>query len=221
MRYLIYLLAALNLFFLVWNVTQPPQESGDARALPPLPAGTRPIETLEELQAKEFADDISGVEQLTASKPPGAGQGMACRVLGPIAANWQVEAVAKRLGVSGFVARRRSSEIKVQTGYWIYLPAMERNDATRIVNLLDEANDREYFVGKDNVISLGAFVELSRAEVRLESARKHGLDPILEPTYENRRVHWLDLEIAPSREAELDTIIKEYPDIQVRNEGCP
>ena len=220
MRYMIYLLAALNLFFLLWNVAQPPPESGDARVLPPLPAGARYIETLEELQAKKFADDVSGLGRLTASKPPGAGQGLACRVLGPVAANWQAEAIARRLGVAGFVARRRSSEIKVQTGYWVYLPAMEHDDATRIVNLLDEANDSEYFVGKDNVISLGAFEDLSRAEVRLEGVRKLGLDPLLEPTYENRSVYWLDLEIATSREAELDTIMKEYPDIRVRNEGC-
>lgn len=221
MRYLIYLLAALNFFFLLWNVARPPPVDGDARVLPPLPATARPIVTLEELQAKEFADDVSGLGRLTTSKPPGAGKGMACRVLGPIASNWQVEALTRRLGVSGFVAQRRSSEIKVQTGYWIYLPAMEREDAMEIVNLLDEANDKEYFVGKDNVISLGAFEELSRAERRFESVRKLGLVPMLEPTYEKRRVHWLVLEIATSREAELDSIIQEHPDIQVRKEGCP
>ena len=221
MRYMIYLLAVLNLFFLLWNVAQTPPESGDVRVLPPSPAGASPIETLEESQATKFADDdVSGLGRLTATKPPGAGQGLACRVLGPVAANWQAEAIARRLGVSGFVARRRSSEIKVQTGYWVYLPTMEHDDATRIVNLLDEANDSEYFVGKDNMISLGAFEDLSRAEVRLESVRKLGLDPLLEPTYENRSVHWLDLEIATSREAELDTVMKEYPDIRVRNEGC-
>jgi hypothetical protein len=90
-----------------------------------------------------------------------------------------------------------------------------------VVKLLDEANDREYFVGRDNVISLGAFEEMSRAEVRLKSARKLGLDPLLEPTYETRSVYWLDLEIANSGEAELAIIIKEFPDIQIRAAACP
>jgi len=221
MRYLIYLLGAVNLVFFLWHAVQNEPAAGNVRVMPALPADTRSIQTLEEMRTEAGAADISRVGELTASLPPGAGQQPSCQVLGPISANWQVDAISKRLEVAGFASQRRSSEIKVQTGYWIYLPAMKRDAAMLVVKLLDEANDREYFVGRDNVISLGAFEEMSRAEVRLKSARKLGLDPLLEPTYETRSVYWLDLEIANSGEAELATIIKEFPDIQIREAACP
>ena len=61
---------------------------------------------------------------------------------------------------------------------------------------------------------------LSRAERRLKSARKLGLEPVLEPRYKTQTRHWLDLRLAAAREGDLAWIAEDYPDLELEPQTC-
>jgi len=213
MRHLIYLLVVVNLVFFLWHAIQGPAVNEVERELPPLPAGVRPLVTLQEREQ-------AAIEAATAAEPPGAGMPLACQSLGPFLTAAKLQAAQDRLEAAGYPGKQRTSEMDVQIGYWVYLPAMETGEAQAVAQLLDSQDDKEYLIGKDNVISLGAFKERSRAEIRLKSAREHGLDPLLEPRYRKRTVHWLDIDGPPVAGGELPLIIREFPDIQLQARAC-
>lgn len=213
MRYLIYLLVMANLGFFLWYATQDPAVNEAEQELPSLPKGVRRLVTLEEREQ-------AAPEAVTAAQPPGAGLTLACQSLGPFLSTGSLQTAKARLDQAGYPSEQRTSEMDVEIGYWIYLPAMESDKAQEITRLLDSKQDREYYIGKDNLIALGAFKEMSRAQIRLESVRKHGLDPVLEPRYKARTVHWLDIDGPKITDGELPAIMKELPDVQLQGRAC-
>lgn len=240
MRHLVYLLLIANVVYLGWNLLQDRSGGQLVRELPPLPAKVRPLVTLQELeqqqelqqrgqqeeavQGKQIAeqdmDDVAAVETLTDREPPGAGGGLLCQALGPFLATEQLDEVEERLAGQGLKTRRRSSEAQVENGWWVYLPAMPRAEAMKVVELLDDNNDREYFVGKDNFISLGTFRVLPRAERRMTQAHKIGLEPLLETLYSTETAYWLDMRLTSAPDGALAWIAEEYPDLKLEPLAC-
>jgi hypothetical protein len=241
MRHLIYLLVVANLIFFLWHLMQGIPEGTIAHDLPPLPPNARRLMTVEEMEQAQKAGEVSGIETITdleppaeeqASdtvseivattdlEPPGAGLPLTCHVLGPFQRTAEMQIIENRLSELGFEPKQRSSEMQKQIGYWVYLPPMERKEALQITQMLDENRDKEYYIGKENFISLGAFRETSRAKMRFRSIRKLGLDPVLEPRYTTRSVHWLDLD-GLVKEEDLGMIREKYPDIQIQEHVCP
>jgi hypothetical protein len=246
MRHLVYLLLIANLVYLGWNLYQ--NQVGDelVRELPPLPATARPLVTLQEWQQQQEEQrraqqkqeieqedevqgqqrveqevaDVAAIEALTQTEPPGAGASMLCQTLGPFLAMEQLEEVAERLGAFGVETSRRSSETRLENGWWVYLPAMPRAEAVEIMQLLDDNNDREYYVGKDNFIALGTFRVLERAERRMRDARKLGLEPLLEARYKTQATHWLDLRVTAARDGDLAWVVEKYPDLRLEQQAC-
>lgn len=213
MRHLIYLLVVANLAFFLWHAIQDPAVNGAEQELPPLPEDVRQLVTLEEREQ-------SAPEAVTIAQPPGAGTPLACQSLGPFLSTGSLQTAKARLEQAGYPSEQRTAEMDVEIGYWIYLPAMESDKAQEITKLLDSKQDREYYIGKDNLIALGAFKEMSRAEIRLESVRKHGLDPVLEPRYQARTVHWLDIDGSKITDGELPALMTEFPDVQLQARAC-
>ncbi|MEA2094875.1 MAG: hypothetical protein U9P11_09960 [Pseudomonadota bacterium] len=181
------------------------------------------IETLTDLESpgeEQASDTVSEIVATTDLEPPGASLPLTCHVLGPFQRTSEMQIIENRLSELGFEPKQRSSEMQKQIGYWVYLSAMERKAALQITQMLDKNRDKEYYIGKENFISLGAFKESSRAKMRVSSIRKLGLDPILEPRYTTRTVHWLDLD-GLVREGDLGMIREEYPDVQIQERVCP
>lgn len=220
MRQLIYILVMVNLVFFLWQLFQSDSGTEAAKVLPPLPSNVRALVTLDERVQKNTESGVSDVDALTNSQPPGAGATLNCLVLGPFLAIVELEESEQRLVAMGLEPGRRSTEEQEQIGYWIYLPAMEHEEAVRITRLLDEKKDKEYFIGKDNIISLGAFKEKYRADIRVKKVRKYGLEPILEPRYRTRNLHWLDIQPPASGEVELETLKAEYSAIGIQEAAC-
>ena len=246
MRHVVYLLLLVNLVYLGWNLFEGRTGGELVRELPPLPATARPLVTLQELQQQEEAqrrtqqeqearqqeevqgnqtaephvDDVVAVETLTQTEPPGAGVSMLCQTLGPFLAMEQLEEVAERLGGAGVQTSQRSTETRQENGWWVYLPAMSRAEANRIVQLLDDINDREYYIGKDNFIALGTFRVLERAERRMKRLHKLGLEPLLEARYKTQTTHWLDLPGAHALDGELALIAGDYPELRLGKRVC-
>jgi hypothetical protein len=248
MRHVVYLLLVANLVYLGWNILQTSSVDGVVRTFPPLPATATRLVTLQEMQeeteeeekkqdtvvemsaieALEEGDEkqdavvgVSVIEELTQQQPPGAGVALSCQTLGPFLAAEKMQLVEKKLAELGLEVTQRTNEVREQIGYWVYLPAMEREKVLQITKHLDENNDEDYFIGKDNVLSLGAFKGLQRANVRLESTRKLGLDPLLEPRYSTMSAQWFDLQVTPAGLDALAEIAEQDPDLNIEILACP
>ena len=214
MKHVIYLLLVANVVYFSWNLLSGSNEV--ARALPPIPETAQRLVTLQEMQAAEVAE----IEAATKAKPPGAGVTLGCQVLGPFLSVDDLQPLKERLGASGLSPRQQTREEESPAGYWVYLPAMEREVALEIRQTLDDASDSEYYIGKDNLLSLGTFREMSRAETRLESARKLGLEPTLEPRFKTRTTHWLELGAVDGNKDRVEGILQEFPGVELQAAAC-
>ena len=222
MKYLVYLLLLANAAYLGWNLLLNQTAGEVVRELPPLPAGVTPLVTLQELEKqKELAEEVSEVEVLTSAQPPGAGAVLTCQAIGPFLAMEELQTVSEELSQHGFQARQRTAETQKPNGFWVYLPAMEREQVLQAVKILEENSDREYYVGKGNFLALGTFDEISRAEIRVEQIRKLGFDPILEARYQTSTEYWLDVDAQASVADELKTIMQHRPGLRLQDTVCP
>jgi len=234
MRHIVYLLLVANIVYLAWNVLQLSPHDEVARSLPPLPATATRLVTLQEVEEVEEGEEekqdeenqevtveVSAIEELMQEQPPGTGVTLSCQTLGPFLAAEKVQLVEKKLAELGLEATQRTTEVREQVGYWVYLPAMEREKVLQITKHLDENGDKDYYIGKGNVLSLGAFKGLPRANIRLEGTRKLGLDPLLEPRYSTINAQWLDLQVDPAGLDVLSEIAKQDPDLQIEILACP
>ena len=166
MRHVVYMLVVVNLVFLGWNIFQSQTAMQLERDSPALSETAVPLVTLQEKE-QAAADEISVIDAITSNEPPGAGAGLVCQTLGPFFARDVMQATEAKLAAMGMEPQQRESERKHPIGYWVYLPEMERGESLRLAQILDDHSDKEYFIGKGNIISLGAFKEMSRARIRL------------------------------------------------------
>jgi hypothetical protein len=218
MRHVVYLLVVVNLVFLGWNIFQSQSVMQAERNMPPIPKTAVPLVTLQEKQ--QTADEVSTLEKLTDSKPPGAGVGLVCQTLGPFVAPDAMQEMEAGLVDMGLAPQRRESERSYPIGYWVYLPEMARAESRRLAQILDDHSDKEYFIGKGNLISLGAFKEMSRAKERLEKAHKLGLDPVLTTRYRTATGYWLDFQTEIAKGKQLDSLVTGSPDIWLQDRAC-
>ena len=219
MRKVVYLLVVVNLGFLGWNIFQGQPVRQVERNLPTLPETVAPLVTLQERE-QAVTDELSAIETLTGNEPPGAGGGLVCQTLGPFLSLDAMQAVAEKLVAMDLEPQQRESVKEYPIGYWVYLPEMERAEARRLAQILDDHNDKEYFIGKDNVFSLGAFRNMSRARVRLERVRKLGIDPRLETRYRTAAEYWLDFQAEPAAGEQLTGMVADTPDVWLQDRAC-
>jgi len=224
MRHLVYLLLVANLVYFGWNLFQDGTATVSTRELPPLPASARPLVTLHELEQRTDAaateQENKGFDALTMTQPPGAGTTAACQALGPFHADAELRAVAGKFGELGLEPRQRIAEDRKEDGYWVYLPAMERAKALQIAQQLDELNDHEYYIGRDNFMSLGTFEVISRAELRLRQVQDMGLDAILEPRYTTQDAYWLEFSDRDAATPVLEEVMGANPGLQLLTQPC-
>ena len=250
MRHVIYLLVVMNLVYFSWNMLQSVPHKGGASLVARIPPHVRHLETAREQAAKEGSSsvkvtrvisadapvaagsraiidarqettEISHVEALTASEPPGTvAPSPNCQVLGPFSDDSVMKTVENRLSQLGYKPGERTSDTRVEAGYWIYLPSMERKEVLRITRMLEDNNDRDYLILKGNALSLGTYESHSRVTVRLKMLHKYGLEPVVEQRFVTRTVYWLDLDLPDGERAVLETIRSEYPEVQVQEAAC-
>jgi hypothetical protein len=221
MRQVIYLLLAANVIYFTWNLVDGSSESRLVRSLPPIPESVRTLVTLREMQeGQQQAADTAEIESITKLKPPGAGPAPGCQVLGPFLAAADLQQVANELVSRGLAPQQYDREEPVEVGFWIFVPPMAWEEAKKITAILDEKGDKDYFIGKENLVALGAFDTMERAKVRFEQVRKYGLDARLEPRYDIRNVGWLELETGKEGGQAVKAALAEFPDIRVRAAAC-
>jgi hypothetical protein len=223
MRHLVYLLLVANLVYLGWNIVEPRSAAEtEQRPLPALPATVSRLVTLQERETAEASttEDISSIEEITADQPPGAGAAIQCQALGPFLALDDLQAIETRLIQHGLQPKQRELQSKKLIGYWVYLPAMSRQEIETVLATLKKHGDKEYYVGKTNFISLGTFGGMERAERRLEETRKMGLDAVLQERFASQSTWWLDLQSDGSGAQELNSIAAGHPELQLVDLAC-
>lgn len=191
-----------------------------APELEPVPEPESNLEVVPEPELLEPGEDLAMIESLTELQPPSSGGAIGCQTLGPIMAVAQLRSLDGKLGELGLESRRRTTGDQKAIGYWVYLPAMERSQALEIKARLDKHKDKDYYIGKDNLISLGIFKVKSRADARLGQVRKLGLEAVLEARYRKDTVHWLDIDRKSGDAVDLGAVLEEYPGIKLQEQAC-
>lgn len=154
-----------------------------------------PADTETELAgpAQEHAPDQADV-QSAPDPEPAASLPRVCQTIGPFAEREQADAFSAQLTALGQSAVRRTAVTEQPSGYWVYLSSMPRAEARRTIDELAAKGVKDYFLGRQNYISLGIFSERRMAESRVREITALGYRPQLEPRFVTREVFWLDFE---------------------------
>ncbi|MEE8442039.1 MAG: TCP-1/cpn60 chaperonin family protein, partial [Spirochaetia bacterium] len=130
---------------------------------------SKTIKEREDRRLQAELEDVAAVEALIESEPPAAGRMMGCQTIGPFLTQDTLAAAKKALRALSLDMEERNSQIREQIDYWVYLPSMEREAALRAIRVLDQNKVKDYFIGKQNLISLGTFADKDRAEKHRET----------------------------------------------------
>ena len=221
MRYVIFLLVAMNCAYFAWQVFLNVPDKPVVHSLPALPSDVRRLVTLEESDARQRPSETRKIEDLTATQPPEAVLPMTCQALGPFLAESELKPFEKRIDRLGLTASPQTRYQREQVGYTVLLPSMEYQEALQIKNKLEKEDIAADFIGEDNVLSLGAFRDKSRAEKTLARAQEIGLDPRIEPGYAKRSTYWLVIQGRDNQDEDLAGLTRKYSDLRVEEMACP
>ena len=130
-----------------------------------------------------------------------ADQQLICMSIGPLANRLLVENAVDTLEAAAFDVEQRIAQGEVWLGYWVYIDAIDTQDAANdIVRQLNEADIDEAYVIADgnngNLVSLGVFSVQERAQQRLEDARALGFEVTVTDRSQPGDVFWLDVTAA-------------------------
>lgn len=161
-----------------------------------------------------------GVETAAAVEVPAA---RTCGTLGPISDDQVVKELASLLSSHSYEVDKRSDQVREPAGYWVFLPSMERAAARSVVADLDAHGMTDYYVGKQNYISLGIFSDEVKAVARQHVVQGIGYDPVVEQRFRTRNVTWLDVESQTKALAGSPLaaqILERHADLQIKEAAC-
>lgn len=173
-----------------------PVKQGQDKAAPATPAAKAAVETDNPRPDEQVEAPVTVVATPESSDSPEQPQPPArlCQTIGPFITQANIDALVSELKDLDIVAAQRTVQLQEPSGFWVYLPAMPNDEARRIVDELADKGVKDYFLGRQNFISLGIFSDLRTAEARMQEITALGYDARLEPRYQTREVYWLDLE---------------------------
>lgn len=166
--------------------------------------------------------DASAAEP-AADEPPPPPAGRVCQTIGPFPGRARAEAFMGELAALGREPSVRAAQIEQPSGYWVYLPSMPRAEVERIIADLAAKGMEDYFIGRQNFISLGVFSDKRSAETRVNEIAALGYSPSLEPRFLTREVFWVDLEEHSSErldDAAWDGLLNGLPDLRRQSVAC-
>ena len=146
-----------------------------------------------------------------------------CQTVGPFAERKTVDTFAAKLSGLGTITLVRVAQVEQPSGYWVYLSAMPSEDAQRIVADFEAKGVKDYFLGRQNFISLGVFADKRSAETRVQTISALGYSPRLEQRFLTREVYWVDvdeLENAQVSQEQWAALLAEQSGIQRQSLTC-
>jgi hypothetical protein len=146
-----------------------------------------------------------------------------CETVGPISSDKLAKELASLLASHSYEVDKRSDQLREPAGYWVFLPSMERAAARSVVADLDAHGMTDYYVGKQNYISLGIFSDEVKAAARQHVVQQIGYDPVVEQRFRTRNVVWLNVGSqakALAGSALAKEILAQHANLQIKEAAC-
>lgn len=163
----------------------------------PEAAGTDPTDTdgqAPQTGAAEIENTTTAAAEPEAQPEPPLPPEQRCQIIGPFLKQAGMKDLIEELTALGVETAQRNAQMQQPSGYWVYLPSMPAAKARSIVDDLAEKGVKDYFLGRQNFISLGIFSDRRSGEARLREMTALGYEARLEPRFLTQEVYWLDLE---------------------------
>lgn len=189
-------------------------------AVPESPGETLTPETADAVPQPAATSATAPASSEPAPAPPTE---RLCQAIGPFPERAQAEEFMGALAASGRELAIRAAQIEQPSGYWVYLPSMPRDEAERTIDDLAAKGVKDYFLGRQNFISLGVFSDKRSAETRVRDITVLGYAPRLEPRFLTREVFWIDLEeSSPGRieDAQWQELLGRRPELRRQTVAC-
>lgn len=211
----------------------PPEQQSEPEVAPAPATVAEPPQTQVAVLAEESPAEsapfaahepaTAAVEKSAPEPAPPPAPVKLCHTIGPFMAQQDQDAVAKWLRGENLQPKSRTSDVQEQIGYWVYLPAMPAAEAKVVAGRLADKGITDYFIGKQNYISLGAFSSKRVAAARRATIAAMGYKPRLDPRFRTRTVYWLDVEEFSDTalpEARWAGVQDDYPDARRQSLSC-
>lgn len=191
LKWLFAALVLLNLGLLMWGSwykeTSVP-ENRSARA----PIAPEKMRLLNEPGVKLQPRKTAANAGLNANLAP------ACFHIGPFPDSALTAIAESKLNEWHLVFSRRAGEIKIVTGYQVYLPPLASKEAAeRKRQELTRLGFKDHALVQDqagqDVISVGLFSVEANAQNRVHELTDKGVEAKVQPLYQPRTVYWLDI----------------------------
>ncbi len=188
----------------------------------------QPPEVAIHMETEAMAEHVDGNGEPTEASELETGSAtlepeLVCHTVGPLLDTGTVTSISEELSQHGFRLNVRGGKVREPRGFWVYMPAMPATEARSIVADLDAQGMKDYFIGKDNHISLGIFSTENKAQKRLQRIRELGYEAQLGQRYRNRAVYWLDVEerALPTEGSQIWAgVQQQYADTTVQRVEC-
>ncbi|MGA7800137.1 MAG: hypothetical protein WCC36_04950 [Gammaproteobacteria bacterium] len=118
-----------------------------------------------------------------------------CYRVGPLTDAVAAAALSTRLAEQGLNAQVQNTQVNQPDGYWVFLPPMSHDEAVGISEDLSSKGITDYFIGKDNYISLGIFNGPQSAEQRRQQIAAMGYAPKVEQHFTTQQQYWLAVRV--------------------------
>jgi hypothetical protein len=146
-----------------------------------------------------------------------------CRTIGPYFSQRKAKKAISRLTKAKYKVSTRNGNIQAPAGYWVYLPTDSAREARKTVADLDKRGMTDYFIGKDNIVSLGIFSKRASAVNHKKRINDMGYSARMDQRYRTRKVYWLDLEDTDNPllvNPLWQELLKTDPDIAAQQVSC-
>ncbi|MEN1727019.1 MAG: SPOR domain-containing protein [Pseudomonadota bacterium] len=200
-------LLTLNLVFALFWLTDTVEPEPERVPLPPLDDNLPRLELVEEV--------ASAPVDPTAER---------CYTIGPLPTLLAQQRGEDRLRAFASAQRSRQTTADSDRGWWVYLPASNRAEATSLSRELAQRGVEDYYVvtsgAMENSVSVGLFSNVDNARARQARIRGLGFDAQLEIRRETIPQFWIDYRIAPDERSPWRFIVRASPGAQHREIPC-
>jgi hypothetical protein len=231
MRALGLLLVLINLGFLAWtqliDVREPPAQQFAATS----------SESKQKLMlaSERKPEDIPPAQNVADSSSHAASGSTAavtaedhCVSLGPFQDLAAASQASAALSGAGFESKQRFEQGEFWVGYWVSVQDLPTRAAaeTAIAKLKDAGVTDVYLLpgqSSSNIISLGVYSVLARAERRVDQIRALGLNAVMADRKRSGSVYWLDVELKQPGQPIDPAILSSQPGqiVRVESHPCP
>lgn len=147
-----------------------------------------------------------------------------CYTIGPLPTLLAQQRGEDRLRSFASAQRSRQTTADSDRGWWVYLPASSRAEATSLSRELAQRGVEDYYVvtsgAMENSVSVGLYENIDNARARQARIRALGFDAQLEVRRETIPQFWIDYRIAPDERSPWRFIVRASPGAQHREIPC-